>query len=107
MITVQADGLEWPLETFIDAHRYQRTGGEIPGIAGADFIVLTLSRDGVISEGIARHADWADVLAYRPRGFEIDYATCEWCGDYTDFDDLYEAGNGMACGPCLDDAEYD
>lgn len=80
MITVKADGIEWPLEAFIDTHRYQRTRGETPSIAGADLIILTLSASGELLEGVARHADWISTVAFRARDYDVEQCGC--CGQF-------------------------
>lgn len=107
-IMIPADGMEWPLETFIDAYGFTRTD-ELDLYVGHplhgrdDFIQAVTASGDLITDKPARHLPWGDVIAIKGRdggGLQI----CDCCGS---LDDVLETGNGQWCGDCLDDSDWD
>lgn len=77
---IQAEGLTWPLETFLDAHRYIRTNGEVPPfhhLAGAVHAIMNTGevRENVELSSIA----WHDCLAVRVPSDSMRIAYCHAC----------------------------
>ncbi|WP_299307837.1 hypothetical protein [uncultured Croceicoccus sp.] len=81
MQTIEAEGHQWPLDTFIDSHRYQRTASETPAIVRSDWPVSCVTKDCRIIERPAGHAPWHDVIAYRAPDLSSRLAECPACGD--------------------------
>jgi hypothetical protein len=107
MITVKADGMEWPLATFISSHRYQPIN-EPPHFADSDLIILGVMRDGQLFEGIAHHAPWHDLAAIKARDFDGEIGECAWCNALAAIDDLMiGALDEWVCDDCMDNAEYE
>lgn len=80
-LTIRADGVEWPLATFIDAYGFTRTDGERPDFAG-----LAGELDVVMASGELRHGmemsavPWWEVVAVAvPKG-SMRLANCHGCG---------------------------
>jgi len=65
---IEFGGLSFPLETFLDAFRYVRTGGAIPDFAGLAGTLDIVQMDGTRRSGIAMaDVPWHDTIAVLPR----------------------------------------
>lgn len=80
MQTIAAEGQHWPLETFLDSHRYERCDGAPPVIADHYFPIRCVTRDLRVIEPIARHAPWPDVIAFRSPDTSVHFGECDDCG---------------------------
>lgn len=83
MQVIAAYGSSWPVETFLDAHRFQRCEGEAPQIADLDFPLRCVTRDLALIEVPARHAPWPEVIAFRAPDLSTHFDECEACGGVT------------------------
>ena len=107
-LTIRADGMEWPLATFIDCYGFTRTDdlhlhAEHPLLSRDDMLNAVTASGELITDKPARHLPWGDVIAIKGRdggGLQI----CDCCGA---LDDVLETGNGQWCGDCLDGADWD
>lgn len=73
---IEMDGVNWPLETFIDAYGYTRDFDLrehwVDHPSSLEFEVNVVHEDGSITGGLARDQFWNDAIAWRPRDFEFD-----------------------------------
>lgn len=78
--TIQAEGITWPLETFMDSHRYIRTRGEVPDFASLPGAVDVLMATGEVREAVELSAIlWHDCLAVRVPEPSMKLALCHGC----------------------------
>lgn len=98
--TISADGITWPLETYLDAMRFRRLDRwDEPRLDG-QVRVVTVTRDGVLQSALyANEVRWADVQAYRPTDNSVASTPCRLCGDPT------ERLDDDICEDCEYDAE--
>lgn len=97
-LTIRADGLEWPLETYLDARGFIRVDPFAPPSLGGGYMsdprveIVTLAGE-LQPERYASSVMWADVLAFRL----VDHTgePCFWCGTSTDDADM--------CDDCAED----
>lgn len=81
MITVRADGLDWPLETYLDARGFIRTNGEVPDFATLFGAVDVVTSAGELREGCElREIVWHDVLAVAIPAGSMKLDLCPGCG---------------------------
>ena len=78
-MTVRADGITWPLQTYCDAYRMTSVDTfDLPRLDGT-VRVIVLDDSGVESEPLwADRASWHDTLAYRLLASPPE--PCFWCG---------------------------
>jgi hypothetical protein len=77
---IEAEGITWPLETFMDAHRYIRTRREVPDFATLPGVVDALMSTGEVREAIELRAiPWHDCLAVRVPDGSMKLALCHGC----------------------------
>jgi len=98
------DGMEWPLETFLDAYGFSRVPegqvneyGALPG--EGERVMAVLENGELVEAAFAEDLPWREVIAVR--GLHLDRAmVCDWCGAF----DLatHETGNGLVCSDCLE-----
>ncbi|QQN73142.1 hypothetical protein [Croceicoccus sp. YJ47] len=81
MLTIEAEGHVWPLDTFIDSHRFRRSDGDVPPIARSDWPLACITADCRIIEEPARHVPWHTIIAYRAPELSSHLAQCPDCGD--------------------------
>ncbi len=80
--TIRADGMEWPLETYLDARGFIRTNGEIPDFAGHAGLVDIVTTQGELRENVeAITAPWHEVIATHPADGSKDFSLCDGCGE--------------------------
>jgi hypothetical protein len=99
---IRADGVDWPLATFLDAYGYRQVDPvALPVFDGqARFAVVTLHGE-LEPPRYASEIRWWDALAFRPIEHGPEGEPCRFCGQpvgRTD-DDI--------CEPCEDSAEWD
>ena len=85
---IAAEGIVWPLETFLDSHGFERRPEVVECRTRYEGkIEIVDDRLQVRSEVEARHVDWHSVLAVKGGS-----ATCSECGGWfePDFDPIYE-----------------
>lgn len=77
---VQADGVSWPLETFLDAYHFQRVNPDDPPLL-THGKVDAVFRDGAILRGCeAVDLPWWEVIAAKPEERSMAIARCDGCG---------------------------
>lgn len=110
MQTIVAEGISWPVETFLDSHRFERCDGTPPEVAELDAPLLCVTRDLAIAEIPARHAPWPDVIAFRAPNLSCKFDECDHCGGVTVV--TYRAGSAPGaviveehCSRCDEDAD--
>jgi hypothetical protein len=125
MISIQRDGITWPLETFLDAYGFKRIDGLHASIRRDQF-ALDRELEVVIANGTAasvirrcgRHVDWHDAIAVRVTdGMDM----CEACGDPFEPSEppiyashvasrrvfMVNSEERAYCDDCLSDGEWD
>jgi hypothetical protein len=107
-ITVRADGMDWPLDTYIDAYGYTRLDhlGLTPNhplLSRCDMLDAITKAGELITNKPARHLPWGDVAAIRSREGSTLRA-CDICGS---FDEVFPTGFGLQCTVCLSYDEWD
>lgn len=100
--TIRADGIEWPLQTFLDAYGYRPADpADLPRMDG-QVRLATVTKAGELRPPMfADQVGWYDVLAFRPLEGAPESTPYRLCGDAilrTDSDDI--------CVPCEDAAEW-
>jgi len=77
---ISHDGLEWPLETFLDAYGYIRTNGEPPDFADATGQIDVVTISGELRSGLELDAvPWHEVAAVNiADNMRLDH--CPGCG---------------------------
>ena len=103
--TVRADGMDWPLQTFIDSYRMIVTGGSAPDFGSLDPLVDVLMENGsYVKAQRASLVEWHRAHAFAcdamPHGHK-----CEMCGDDTAPDELLS--NHGWCDGCTYSAEIE
>ncbi|WP_408585960.1 hypothetical protein [Novosphingobium sp.] len=110
-LTIRFEGMEWPLETFLDSHGftrfdYSRSPDELPALATADVWANAVLADGTMVEARARDLPWHELIAFRPRDGEA--LACDWCGNWEAASSLVVIADGTSiCDNCHDNADYD
>lgn len=105
MIFVKDAGLEWPLETYLDAFGFARVEpGNLPDVAESYVMLKAVDREGQLHEGEGRDLPWADLVGYRTRDGGR-FVRCEACGDFVD--EVFETGFCTMCADCLEYGERD
>lgn len=65
VLTVRADGVDWPVDSFIDNYRMLRSDGTFPDFDGRDPLVDILTSDGeYLTRQSASRVDWGRVRAF-------------------------------------------
>lgn len=108
---IQADGVSWPLETFLDAYQFYRTEGEPPEIQYGR--IDAVMRDGrILRAREISDLPWWEVIAMRPEDRSMAIARCDGCGCMVSVSCRTEAnpGGGIMvvrswdiCGDCEHD----
>ena len=83
MQTILAEGIRWPIETYLDSHRFVRCDGTPPEFADLDAPVLCVTTDLSIAEIPARQAPWGEVIAFRAPNLSCHLDECDECGGVT------------------------
>ncbi len=99
--TIRADGMDWPLETFLDARGFVRVDRfETPAFRDAlgdpRMDVVTIGGELAV-DVYASAVSWPDTIAFRL--VDDTGEPCFWCGTSTDEEDM--------CDRCEADCEYD
>lgn len=82
MISIRVEGIEYPLETFIDSHRYIRTGGEVPDFAGNPGFLDVVTAGGEVRLQLeALTIAWHEVAAVHAPEGSLHFALCDECGE--------------------------
>lgn len=98
--TVHADGINWPLRTFLDAYGYHQVDRFVHPNVEPFRCVLTIDDAGQVRPPLYADAvDWHATYAWRAVDPHDAPAACFLCGTSTDTDDI--------CDPCWEDAERD
>jgi hypothetical protein len=97
--TVRADGMEWPIATFIDAYGLIKVDHFAhPCLDGAARLIA-LTNDGRLLDAVsANMVDWHGTVAFRLVDGDRQQP-CFFCGTSADAD--------VHCEECLDSAEWD
>jgi hypothetical protein len=96
--TIRADGIDWPLRTFLDAYGYHQVDRFTHPNVNAGSRVLTIDDVGRIREPLYADAvDWHATFAWRALDPRDAPAPCCLCGTSTDDDDF--------CDACWEDGE--
>lgn len=98
--TIRADGVDWPLLTFLDAYGYQSVDRFIRPVLPAGRRICTLDEVGQVrGPTFADQVDWHGIVAWR--AFDpLDVAKpCFLCGTTLDSFEI--------CDECNDHADYD
>ena len=79
-LTIRADGVEWPLETYLDARGFIRTNGEVPDFCNAPGTLDAVTYSGELRQGVEVTAiPWHATLAVAiPQG-SMKLARCPGC----------------------------
>lgn len=97
---IRADGVDWPLLTFLDAYGYHRVDRFVHPNVDAASHVLTIDDAGQVRDPLYADAvDWHATYAWRALDPRDAPAACFLCGTSTDTDDV--------CDPCWEDGERD
>lgn len=106
---IRADGMEWPLQTFLDARgftAFDYDREELPSVATDPVRLELVLTDLTIITRPAEDVVWQDVAAWR--FMEGELVQCTWCDDYVGGSEIVLHDTGMAiCEYCMDSAEYD
>lgn len=93
---VHADGVTWPLDTYIDALAFRRVDQFDQPCFDGDVRLVTIAVDGRITPATyASQVRWFETLAYRPLDYTREAAPCEGCGE-----PIYDGEDGycLECG---------
>ena len=100
--TIRADGIDWPLQTFLDAYGYRSADpADLPRMDGQVRLVTVTKAGELRPPMFADQVGWYDVLAFRPLECAPESDPCRCCGEptfRTDFDDI--------CSSCEDEGEF-
>lgn len=106
---IRADGMEWPLQTFLDARgftAFDYDREEPPSCATDPVRLEVVLSDLTIIKRPAEDVLWQDVAAWRFA--EGEALQCTWCDDYVAASELAIHETGMAiCDRCMDSAEFE
>lgn len=79
--TIEAEGLNWPIETFLDAHGFVRTDTQVPDFADHPGTLDVVTLDGELLCGLeAATIPWRDVLAAHAPDHSMKFSLCPGCG---------------------------
>lgn len=82
-LTIRADGLEWPLDTYLDARGFIRTNGEVPDFARFPGLLDVVTLSGELREKQeAATIPWHDVLAAHAPDGSLQFGPCSNCGEW-------------------------
>jgi len=100
--TIHADGLNWPLDLYIDALRFVRVdaGADLDIGGDPELICITGALSGDIRlqpKRFASAVDWSDTIAFRFLDHVPVAGPCHLCGTSSDLDDY--------CDTCWEDGE--
>ncbi|TPG14390.1 hypothetical protein [Sphingomonas oligophenolica] len=99
--TIRADGIDWPIETYLDALDFKRVNPfEIPQLQHQVRVVTVTGEGELAPPTFADQVRWHDVLAYRYIEHGPETILCRLCAEpvgRTDFDDI--------CESCEDEGE--
>jgi hypothetical protein len=97
--TIRADGMEWPLQTYLDAMSFSRVDQFAPPAIDGQIRVTTVSLTGELAPSTyASQVRWHDVLAFRPIANGLESTPCETCGD-----PVMRTDCAAECASCEDD----
>ena len=100
--TIRADGIEWPLQTYLDAMSFSRVDPFALPAIGGQVRVTTVSLSGELAPSTyASQVPWHDVLAFRPIANGLESSPCDICGDPVMRIDFHSQ-----CASCEDAGEY-
>jgi hypothetical protein len=107
-INVRADGMDWPLDTYIDAYGYTRLDHlsltpNHPLLSRCDMLDAVTNAGELITNKPARHLPWGDVSAIRSREGST-FRACDICGS---FDEVFQTGFGLQCDDCRSCNEWE
>lgn len=108
---IRADGMEWPLQTFLDArgfHPFDYDRHEVPDAASDPVKVEVVLTDLTIITRPAEDVVWQDVAAWRFADGEA--VQCTWCENYvgpSEVDFMADPFGGIVCNRCADSADFD
>lgn len=84
LTTVRADGIDWPLATFVDAYGMKVVDPfDLPSFSAPHAMrLVTLTRDGqVLPPQYANEVVWARTVAFSPLPGTPEGVPCRLCGD--------------------------
>ena len=106
---ILADGMEWPLQTYLDARGFAPFDfdrEELPSCASDPVRLGVVLTDLTIITRPAEDVAWQDVVAWR--FMEGEAVQCAWCDNYAGASEITIHGTGLEiCDHCSDSAEYD
>lgn len=92
---IHADGIAWPIETYLDAYAYRRVDPFARPSFDGQVRVLTVTEAGELrAPTYADQVIWHDVIAFRPADSDV---RCRICGDL-----ILRLADDI-CGSCDDD----
>lgn len=105
---VEADGMRWTIDQFIDAYAYIRVPPEHNWVSKTGYNllafpvpVIVLRKSGSLYHGFLDQLDMTDVVAWRPRDFIGEPAICDACNDFCSEDQIVDFDNGVSwCSYC-------
>ncbi len=101
---IRADGVDWPIDSFIDNYRMLRTDGHSLDFYGRDPLCDVLTSDGEYrTRQRASQINWGGVNAFSSQ--ELPFGKfCQSCATEPDIDEL--TLNQGYCARCADVDEY-
>lgn len=92
--TIRADGVTWPLDTYIDALAFRRVDPFDQPCFDGDVRLVTIAIDGRVTPATyASQVRWFETLAYRPLDYTRQAAPCDGCGE-----PIYDGEDGLCLG---------
>lgn len=116
-ITIEADGVVWTIDQFIDAYAYIRVPDDhdwvIDGeyyLRGFSIPIIILRKNGSLHHGFSDQLDMTDVIAWRCRDFIGEPRICIMCLDYCLDDEFYSlifdySDGKFVCAMCEEQGE--
>lgn len=98
--TIRADGVDWPILTFLDAYGYQPVDRFIrPDLEGGRRICLLDDAGEIRGPTFVDQVDWHGIVAWRAADPLETMPACFLCGTSLD--------PASICEDCFDQAEFD
>ncbi|WP_242148877.1 hypothetical protein [Sphingomonas sp. BAUL-RG-20F-R05-02] len=96
--TIEADGLSWPAQTYVDALRFREIDAFDPPCLDERVQLITIDRDlRVLPAAFADEIDWPRTVAFRPLEHTSAATPCRICGQPS------LSIEGDICEPCDDE----
>lgn len=100
--TVHADGVTWPLDTYIDALAFQRVDTFQMPVLDHQMRVATVTVEGKLQPiTYVSHVVWHEVVAFKPIEGTREAAPCRSCGEpcFNFSDDICESCDAESWWP--------